>query len=250
MKNSEIGELLLREAENGNVDAQVDWATWRSVHNSDTPLNSEEVKRVVSFYEAGTLRNNSTAYLNLGAMYYTGEYVEQDYGKAVELYERAAELGETQALCNLGYCYYYGRHTETNYEKAFMCFIQAALFDNNCNAFYKLGDMYMNGDYVAKNASLAYALYERAFDSLEANDPNLLQADVYMRLGECYLYGKGCEKDAVDALRYLTQSECYYYRKIQANLPFSREHLTKVRELIEIAKSNVDSELGIITNVM
>lgn len=252
MKKEEIGTILLIEAENGNVDAMVDWATWRSVYNSDTPLTQEEKDRVISYYMAGVDNDITTAYLNLGAMYYMGEYVKQDYTMAVSLYERAAAKGETQALCNLGYCYYYGRHSNIDYEKAYMYFTQSALLGNNCNAFYKLGDMYMEGLYVAKNQDFAFKLYEKALELAEVDidDPNFLQADILMRLSECYLYGRGCEADAIEALHYATQSEYYFYKKIKANLDFSNSHFTRLARIKEEAKDMIRFDLELKDGVM
>lgn len=59
--------------------------------------------------EAGNL----TAALNLGALYYEGNFIERDFKKAIHLYELATESDDNEtrvrAWCNLGYCYYYGR---------------------------------------------------------------------------------------------------------------------------------------------
>ena len=46
---------------------------------------------------------------DLGALYYMGDLVEQDYAKAAELYEMAADAGCFQSIINLGYIYEYGR---------------------------------------------------------------------------------------------------------------------------------------------
>lgn len=250
MKDFEVGAILLARAESGDVDAMVDWATWRTVYNSDISLSDEEKTRVIRYYTEGMRKNNATAYLNMGAMYYSGEIVEQDYKKAVELYEKAVELGEAQAMCNLGYCYYYGRCVDRDYEKAYKLFSEAVFVDNNANAYYKLGDMYMKGLYVEKNEHMAYVLYTRAEANADDSDPNYMQADIFMRLGKCLLYGTGCKADALEALNKLSRAESIYYKRIALNIPNSEIPLRETKQLIDEAKSSLDSILKIDMDLM
>ena len=81
-------------------------------------------------------------------------YTNGNYEKAMKCYETAAAKGVTQALVNLGYCHYYGRVTPVNYEKAFQCFSKAVATDGDVSpeAYFKLGDMYLWGNYVEKDA--------------------------------------------------------------------------------------------------
>lgn len=59
-------------------------------------------------------------------MYYCGQGVEQDYGKAVEWYRKAAEQGAASAQYNLGVCYEYGNGVEQNYGIAAKWYRKAA----------------------------------------------------------------------------------------------------------------------------
>lgn len=56
---------------------------------------------------------------DLGALYYMGDLVEQDYAKAAELYEMAADAGCFQSIINLGYIYEYGRTGKPDHTKAY-----------------------------------------------------------------------------------------------------------------------------------
>ena len=59
---------------------------------------------------------------DLGALYYMGDLVEQDYAKAAELYEMAADAGCFQSIINLGYIYEYGRTGKPDHTKAISVF--------------------------------------------------------------------------------------------------------------------------------
>ena len=52
---------------------------------------------------------------NLGAMYYTGQGVRQDYAEAARWYRKAAEQGDVQAQYNLGLMYYKGQSVRQNF---------------------------------------------------------------------------------------------------------------------------------------
>lgn len=98
----------------------------------------------------------------LGAMYYAGDAVEQDYAKAKELYELAEKKGVAQAMINLGYIYEYGRTGEPDHVKAFMQYAKVAAMCDAPEALYKLGDMYSRAKVVEKDLHAAYALYQKS----------------------------------------------------------------------------------------
>ncbi len=97
----------------------------------------------------------------LGALYYSGDLVEQDYVKAKELYELAESKGVVQAIINLGYIYEYGRTGTPDHVKAFMQYAKAAALFDAPEALYKLGDMYSRGKVVKRDLCAAYYLYEK-----------------------------------------------------------------------------------------
>lgn len=153
---------------------------------------------------------------SLGALYYDGRIGEQDFVKAAEMYEIAAKLGSAWAQENLGYIWYYGRTGVKDYAKAFHCFIKGALADRPIS-MYKIGDMYKNGYYVAKDPKMAFTVYMNS-QRLMDDEENVFSAgaDISMRLADCFFEGFGVEQDYEQALMFYQQAERLYYRKIAA----------------------------------
>ena len=115
----------------------------------------------------------------LGAMYYMGDVVEQDYFKAQELYELAQNEGVAQAMINLGYIYEYGRTGEPDHLKAFMQYAKAAAMYDAPEALYKLGDMYSRAKVVKQDLYAAYVLYQKSFINAQTID---IQAQPAIRI--------------------------------------------------------------------
>ena len=81
-------------------------------------LRSEEVCTVlVMGYELGISVGSAACMNDLGALYYMGELVPQDYARAAKLYEQAMDHGCFQSIINLGYIYEYGRTGEADHQK-------------------------------------------------------------------------------------------------------------------------------------
>ena len=210
------------------------------------PLEGERLELVLEGYQRCIDEGMSAAMLNLGAMYYVGRGVDQDFAQAVRYYTMAAELGNTIAMCNLGYCHYYGRSIPVDYERAYQCFAQSALLSNNFIALYKLGDMYQTGRYVTKNVDTAFSLYIRSMNArAETEDNDLSIADVYQRLGNCLLHGTGVEPNEMEALKCFQMSEYYFLEKIQAGDIFAESSLRKVREALEECRNKIHEKLHI-----
>ena len=114
-------------------------------------------------------------------MYYLGDIVQQDYGRAKELYELADSKGIVQGMVNLGYIYEYGRCGDPDYDMAYRQYAKAAAIDGHFEALYKLGDMYAKGHAVDTDLRAALALYER---SLGAAEGIVQQAQPAFRIAE------------------------------------------------------------------
>lgn len=166
---------------------------------------------------------------DLGAMYYLGDVVEQDYEKAKTCYEFAASKGLVRAICNLGYIHAFGRCGEVNYKKAFECFNKAALL-NDPNALYKLGDMYLYGDYVEKDEDFGFSLFIRAANTCESDDPNI--GSILYRIGRCQLYGIGTDRDAETAMTSLLIALQHLYIEVRTDRMVYGK-IEKCRKLID-----------------
>ncbi len=68
---------------------------------------------------------DAEAMFNLGVMYYNGEGVAKDYGKAREWYGKAAENGDATAMFFLGLMYYNGKGVPKDYVWAYVYYTLA-----------------------------------------------------------------------------------------------------------------------------
>ena len=169
-----------------DVSAMEQWATFFAFSRPEL-VTDKIAKKVVRFYKKAISKSNSRAMLNLGALYYNGVFVQQDFSEAVKLYKMAADSDDpsvaARAICNLGYCYYYGRNVAIDQNKAFSYYLKGVLLYNDTNCLYKLGDMYRYGECVEKDEKMAYTLYMKAY-SVHLNFEEVF-ADILIRLGEC-----------------------------------------------------------------
>lgn len=216
----------------GDLDAMFEYAC---LYHLDYPneITKKIAAKMVKYYETCYEAGNLTAALNLGAMYYGGEFIPRDFKKAFEYYTIATESDEIstkiRAFCNLGYCYYYGRDIPVDDKKAFNCYMHGAIL-NDANSLYKIGDMYRYGRFVEKDENLAHEFYKKARQNAYPDED--IYADVCQRIGECFLYGIGTEKDALKAFENLSKAEIYTYKKIHKKDPFAASLLPKIQKLL------------------
>lgn len=238
-------KILEKRIADGDLDAMMKYGELYQgkFREEVTPAIAQKIVRC---YEACLKAGDLTAALNLGAMYYGGEFIPRDFRKAIKYYEQATESDDEKtqewAWNNLGYCYYYGRDIPVDDEKAFNCYMRAAI-QRNANALYKIGDMYRYGRYVKKDEKMAVLFYEQALCETYENES--LRADVAKRIGECALYGIGMEKDIYRALSMLTKAELLTYTKIKERDPFAASLLPKIKQLLNEARAQVERDLGL-----
>ena len=174
------------------------------------------VQFIIDLFEMSIAEGNADAMNDLGARYYCGDRgFEQDFGKAVYYYNMAAQHGHRQAQENLGYCYYYGRNMPVDYEKAFQYFALGA-FDGYLISLYKIGDMYLNGYYVAKNEKEAFAIYQRCLNQMNNDNAKFVGGPVHLRLGNMYLDGVGVEQNPEQAMWHYHAAEYFLYNMVKA----------------------------------
>ena len=201
----------------------------------------ELYEEVISLYD-NDIYIKASAMHDLGALYYDGRGVNQDFTKAVHYYEMALEHGSHEVLENLGYCYYYGRLGYPDYEKAFHCFARLA-FEGDVNALYKIGDMYRNGYYVKKDLDEAFRIYSHCEDFI-GHDAKYAAGPVYLRLGKAYLYGEGTEKDLQVALKCFQRAENFLYEMVSAGDVMYRKSLQAAIDYQAKARSELMEKLS------
>ena len=221
------------------VEAGMDIAS--TLHEADNalPMHPVVADFLITIYEAAIEKGNSAAACDLGSLFYTGRAGEQDYEKAAHYYHIADKGGDRQATENLGYIYYYGRTGKKDHEKAFNYFIKGAL-DGHLRSLYKVGDFYKNGYYVEKDEKEAFRIYQHCAEMLSDESVPLVGADIFMRLGDCYLDGCGTERDLLAASRLLSTAENMFYERLidgdfyqKKNLEHVLEREAEIRKLIK-----------------
>lgn len=201
----------------------------------------EVAEMVVFGYKVGVSKGSGACMNNLGALYYLGDIVEQDYAKAADLYEMAVEAGSFQSIINLGYIFEYGRIGEPDYNKAYQWYSLAAALAPSSEAVYKFGDMFNRGKAVPRDMNKAYRLYERSLE-LARGDAEVAQPAI--RIAKILIDPEGpsygVNPDPLRALALFQQAEIglridiadgqfYYEKRLQEAI----EGQTKARELVE-----------------
>lgn len=242
----ECVKSLLSEMVETALSAEIDgFARYASDNKRlirNTALQFPEVtEALILCYKIGIARGSAPCMNDLGALYYMGDLVEQDYVKAAELYEMAADAGCYQSIVNLGYIYEYGRIGEPDHAKAYQWYSLAAALAPSSEAVYKLGDMFSRGKAVPRDMNKAHRLYGR---SLELAHGAVECAQPAIRIARMLIDPKspsyGVKPDPLRALALFQQAEIglridiadgqvYYAKRLQEAI----EGQGKARALLE-----------------
>lgn len=195
--------------------------------------------------EYGVALEDGNCANNLGALYYNGTCVEQDFAHAKELYELAEKLGNEQATVNLGYIYEYGRTGKPDYSKALVQYAKAAALWESAEALYRLGDMFNRGKGVEADKSAAYKLYERSFEESEHNAPVHAQAAfrVAKIVGNPDCTDLGATFDPLRALQLYQVAEYGLRIDISNGLTYYRKRLSEAIEGQEKMREILDAPM-------
>ena len=146
-----------------------------------TPQNTSLIRKSILFLVAAMLsasamaldfnqiqreasQGNADAQLQLGAIYYQGKGVRQDYVKARQWYEKAAEQGDSSSQFSMGYAYANGQGVSQDYAKALEWFKKSSNQDNAAAQAY-IGIMYEFGQGVPKNKKTAKEWFGKSCDN-------------------------------------------------------------------------------------
>jgi TPR repeat protein len=161
---------LMQKADAGDAEAQYTFATYLLKepdfsYRKDIP--SDDVERGMRYLQKAATQGHfhGIAADELSMIYYRGEIVTQDYGKAKMWFNTALLSGIPTAAYMLGECAYYGYDEDLDYEKAAKYYLQAA--SGYINALIRIGDMYLHGEYFPKDPGFAKELYEHVRASEE-----------------------------------------------------------------------------------
>ena len=117
--------------------------------DSQSNMSPEELR-------ASAEQGDAEAQYILGAMYYMGQGVPQDYAEEVKWYRLSADQGHAAAQYNLGVSYHRGQGVPQDYVEA-MKWYRLAADQGYAEAQYNLGLMYGKGEGVPQDYVEAYA---------------------------------------------------------------------------------------------
>jgi TPR repeat protein len=165
---------------------------------------SRETKVLIEKAEAG----DAQAQYSLGAMYYEGRGVAQDYKEAAKWFARAAEQGYAEAQRQLGFMYE-GIGVAKDFKEAVKWYTRAAK-QGNARAQYDLGVMYEYGFGVARDDKEAVKWYTKA------SEQGWTPAQYV--LGKMYYEGRGVAQDYKEAVKWYTKLAEQGFAPAQYNL--------------------------------
>jgi TPR repeat protein len=206
---------LMRKADAGDADAQYAFATYLlyELHYSIREgLHPEEVERALNYLRMAAAQGYfvGLAALDLGDIYSRGEIVPRDNKKARMWYNTALLSENPPAACMLGDFAYHGYDCEINHEEAAEYYLQAA--PKYVDALYRLGDMYLRGEYFPADPEFARRLYEHVLEDeawfyqkqgfySDAYEQAITRIDELERNGASYRRGMAEETEKQSAAR-------------------------------------------------
>ncbi|MCI9569616.1 MAG: sel1 repeat family protein [Lachnospiraceae bacterium] len=164
-QKEEAFQWFRQAAEGGEADA---WF-YVGLAYEEGKFVPKDCRYAVECYEKGIEGAQNTGCFNrLGALYYKGEEVEQDYEKAFPLLLRAYQDGSTWGVFYLGKCCFYGLGTPRDFVKA-REFLEQVNW-NNLETQYMLGTIYCQGLGVPEDIKRGVELLKKAESRQEARD--------------------------------------------------------------------------------
>lgn len=180
--NVQMHEVMLRKAEEGDVDAMNVVA---GNYNWGTGVMQDQEKAFSWWKKAADLGLDEAQYY-IGAFYGSGDVVPQDYKLAGEYFKKAADQGYADAIYQLAQFYRHGFGCRKNHGKAVELYRRAAEM-GNIEAAKNMAWMYFNGEGVKKNYAKALKYYYKLAE--------LDYDEAYWYISICYMEGKGVPKD-------------------------------------------------------
>ena len=151
---------------------------------------------------------NSEFYLYYGEVFYYGLYnCDEDPQKALYWFKKAAKNNDLQALYNIGIIYLYGIGVDKNLEIAKLWFEKSSL-QNHAESQYELAVLYLGEDLGPPNKKLGYSLLEKASSSIKQNNFQPSYDAIVLR-GRCLKNGWGVKKNVKESIKYFKKASVY-----------------------------------------
>ena len=183
--------------------------TWRLVEAKAAERKlAEDAKACRVRAEGG----DAKAQYELGARYYEGKGVAQDYGEAVRWYRKAADQGSAKGQYAVGFMYEGGKGVAQDFAQAIVWFRKSA-DQGDARAQCALGYTYSLGKGVPKDYATAVEWYRKAAD--QGN------AEAQSELGYMYAEGKGVPQDYSQAVGWYRKAADQGYARGQDGVGYA-----------------------------
>jgi Sel1 repeat-containing protein len=126
-----------------------------------TLRSNRRLAKWAAVYRVRAERGDAKSQYALGAMYYYGKGLPQDYAEAVRWYRKSAEQGDANAQYSLSYMYHEGKGLPQDDSEAIL-WCRKAAEQNNALAQDALGFIYWRGEGVAPDYSEAVSWYRKS----------------------------------------------------------------------------------------
>ncbi|CAO4840977.1 MAG: hypothetical protein CNLJKLNK_01049 [Holosporales bacterium] len=124
--------------------------------NRQAPLNNNPT---IDNLMRNANNGNVDAAYSLGAMYFHGKGVQQNYQLAFKYFSQAANMKEPRSINELGLMYYNGLGVQEDFEKAYSNFKKAAKLGNK-TAHSNVALCFLHGKGVTQNVQKAINIYQ------------------------------------------------------------------------------------------
>ena len=130
----------------------------------------EKVTR--NYYKIEVERGNKAFYFYYGEFFYAGLYgCEEDPKKALYWFKKAAQNNEAQAQYDIGMIYLDGNGVSKNHNIAKDWFEKSSA-QGHAESQFELACMYLDKNFGILNEKLAYSLFKKASTPSKKNDLN------------------------------------------------------------------------------
>ncbi|KAF9971398.1 hypothetical protein BGZ73_005662 [Actinomortierella ambigua] len=189
-KNSTLRHTVTRD----DADPLVDVVA--TIRGSGSDIGGDNVEAVAGIIAAAN-QGHIESQIQLGDMYFHGQGVIQDVGKAIQWYQRAAEQGSMVAQFRLGTLFEEGQAIDRDETLACFWFNKAA-HQGLHDAQFRLGCMYETGRGTRQDDAAALTWFHRA----AMQNHTIAQR----KLGVFYRDGRGGQQNDVEACKWLLRA--------------------------------------------
>ena len=183
----------LEKAENGDIEAGLVLAKYYLFENEDD-IEEDTLKRIKGYISRAVDEERLDAIRMVADMYFDGRGVERDKDKAAFWYSKAAEKGDANSLEQYKIC----KEDDVDYKRDFKMYAIAAQ-NGDPLGYFRIGDMYSEGQFVDKDLNEAFNSYVLAYDLASKDKESEIYPEICMKLAECFMEGKGVESNILTA---------------------------------------------------